>query len=248
MPFARRQSSSDIYHITTRGSGRQIVFEDDDDRRELLRILDEGLEANDVGLLAWCLMDNHFHLVAEGDADDIPKLMHRVNSTYARAFNHRHDRVGPLFQGRYLRLPVEDDGYLLTLVPYVHRNPERAGLSPTSAYPWSSYHEVMEGCGRVDVERLLDLFGGWDGFEEAHADQGPPPAPGTVRQRDVQPEALLEMARSLLGGTDPKEVKAMARGERDFALATLRKGGMIVRSIERLTGVSRGVVSRAPLG
>ncbi len=201
-----------------------------------------------MGLLAWCLMDNHFHLVAEGDADDIPKLMHRVNSTYARAFNHRHDRVGHLFQGRYLRLPVEDDGYLLTLVPYVHRNPERAGLSPTSAYPWSSYHEVMEGCGRVDVERLLDLFGGWDGFEEAHADQGPPPAPGTVRQRDVQPEALLEMARSLLGGTDPKEVKAMARGERDFALATLRKGGMTVRSIERLTGVSRGVVSRAPLG
>ncbi len=248
MPFARRLSSADIYHITVRGSGRQIVFEDDDDRRELLRILDEALAVNDVRLLAWCLMDNHFHLVAEGDADDISSLMHRVNSTYARVFNRRHDRVGHLFQGRYLRLPVEDDGYLLTLVPYVHRNPERAGLSPTSAYPWSSYHEVMEGCGRVDVGRLLDLFGGWDGFEKAHADQGQPPPPGTVRQRDVQPEALLEMARRLLGGTDPESVKAMSRNKRDVALAALRKGGMTVRSIERLTGVSRGVVSRAPLG
>jgi hypothetical protein len=90
-------------------------------------------------------MPNHFHLVVETPQGNLAAGMGWLLSTYSNRFNHRHERCGHLFSGRYKALVVEGsgDGYLRTVCDYTHLNPARARLlAPDSRlleYPWSSY-------------------------------------------------------------------------------------------------------------
>ena len=97
----RRQCESQIYHVMARGVGRMLLFEDDADRSRYLSFLDEALSRHDLDVLAWCLMDNHIHLLVRGQLERVAKVMQLAGRSYALYFNRRHDHVGHLFQGRY---------------------------------------------------------------------------------------------------------------------------------------------------
>ena len=70
----RPRSESDMYHVYTRGTGRQIIYEDDDDRRAFLNMLASSAVKTDAELFAYCLMGNHYHLVVKCDYDALPRL------------------------------------------------------------------------------------------------------------------------------------------------------------------------------
>ena len=91
---ARRPSESGIYHVTARGVGRQLIFEDDRDREELLSALADEGDRLEVRLLAWCFMGNHIHLLVQSGLDDLAAYMRRVLGRYAMFFNVRHARSG----------------------------------------------------------------------------------------------------------------------------------------------------------
>lgn len=88
----RRRAESDIYHVVARGVGRQIIFEDDADRRRFLALLKERLADTEGALLAWCLMDNHFHLLLRMPLEELSKTMRSLQTAFALFFNRRHDR------------------------------------------------------------------------------------------------------------------------------------------------------------
>lgn len=91
-------------------------------------------------ILAYCLMGNHFHLAIKVAASTLGAFMQRLTGSYGAGFNHRHDRVGHLFESRYKDKLCLDDRYLLTLIHYIHMNPVRAGLVSTPGeWPWSSF-------------------------------------------------------------------------------------------------------------
>lgn len=137
----RKESVGDIYHVMSRGNGRQLIFEDDNDRQFFLYKLQGCLVDAHLDLYAWCLMGNHFHLLVRGDKESLSRCMHRVCSVYARRFNAKTGHVGHLFQDRFKSEPINDESYLLTVVRYIHKNPEKGGLAPMETYKWSSYHE-----------------------------------------------------------------------------------------------------------
>ncbi len=146
-----------IYHVTSRGDRRESIFEDDDDRRALLRVVTHGLERFDAQMLAYCLMGNHYHFVLQTRAANLSLLMRHINGVYTQAFNRRHAKVGHLFQGRFKAVLVDRDSYLLEVCRYVELNPVRAGMvdSP-EAWPWSSYRAHV---GQADVPEWLDTAG-----------------------------------------------------------------------------------------
>lgn len=246
---ARRQAESEIYHVMSRGVGRQIIFEDDADRRLFLAVLGEELISHNGELLAWCLMDNHVHLLLRMPLEELSELMRTLGSTYASFFNRRHERVGHLFQDRFRSEPVESDEYLLTVVRYIHQNPVVAGLSPSCEYRWSSYRAYLgspcEGVS-TECETVLSMLGGEDGFVRFH--QVVAEAPGCIDvesgNRGLSPERVREVAEAALGDVSAEEVFSLPRPQRNAALRALRDARLSVRQIERLTGVSRGVVSR----
>ena len=129
-----------LYHVTSRGDRREDIFEDDQDRQTFLSTLKQvGAQFNWI-CYAWCLMDNHYHLLVQTPDGNLSKGMRQLNGVYTQASNRRYRRVGHLFQGRFKAILVDSDAYLLELSRYVVLNPVRAGRVKKAAdWPWSSY-------------------------------------------------------------------------------------------------------------
>jgi REP element-mobilizing transposase RayT len=129
-----------LYHVLSRGNGRQDIFLSDQDRHTFVELLQEVYERYSVDICAYVLMRNHYHLLLRTPEANLSRAMQWFGTTFTRRF-HMHNRTsGHLFQGRFKCILVENDAYLLQLSCYIHRNPLRAGIIDRLAdYPWSSY-------------------------------------------------------------------------------------------------------------
>ncbi len=143
-----------VYHVTSRGDRREPIFDDDTDRIAFVDVIAQALERFDACVLAFCLMDNHYHLVLHTRRANLSGLMRQVNGVYTQAYNRRHGKVGHLFQGRFKGILVDRDAYLLEVCRYVDLNPVRAGMVAEAAqWPWSSYRAHV---GQADAPAWLD--------------------------------------------------------------------------------------------
>ncbi|MGA9762607.1 MAG: transposase [Gaiellaceae bacterium] len=159
----REERSGGFFHVTSRGTERRLIFIDGIDRRSFLDLLEIACMRCNWRCLAWCLMENHYHLIVQTLEPTLSDGMRRLNGHYGQRFNRRHDRSGHLFQGRFYASAIELDSYLREAIRYTLLNPVRAGLvgSP-SAWPWSSYRATVERTrvgGFFARELLLELFG-----------------------------------------------------------------------------------------
>ncbi len=162
----RLQFPGAVYHLTSRGNAQQDIFADDADRTRFLELLGREIEQHRWRCHAYCLMDNHYHLLVETPEANLSRGMGRLNMAYAQAFNRRHERSGHLFQGRFHAVVVEKDSHLLELCRYVVLNPVRAGAAAVpEVWPWSSYRATASGRGGPDwltTRWVLQRFGGED--------------------------------------------------------------------------------------
>ena len=150
-------------HVIQRGTNRCDIFRDEGDYQFFLTSLHEGCEAHGCAVNAYVLMTNHAHILLSPSTEDGPsKLMQFVGGRYALYFNHRYERIGALWQGRYKATIVDTDAYFLVCSKYVELNPVRAAMVRHPAdYRWSSYgHNAL---GRPDplvrLHPLLDSLG-----------------------------------------------------------------------------------------
>lgn len=245
MPRVARQiADSGFYHVTCRGNGRQLLFEDDEDRRHYVALLENKARSHEVAVLAWCLMDNHVHLLLDDPKNEVSHMMHGLTTAYAQYFNSKTGHVGAVFQGRFTGVPITDDRQLLQAVRYIHENPAKANVAEVDRYRWSSYQEYLTGGGIVSRELILDMVGGPKGFRELFQDERY--AYYYVRaSRRVADDEALSAARCALEGRQPSDVKALCREDRDEALRRLRETGLTVKQIERLTGIGKSSITRA---
>lgn len=129
-----------VVHVIARGNERRPIVRDDHDRLGFLSILARAVERHQWLAHAYCLMDNHYHLLVEVPLGNLPLGMRYVNGVYAQRYNRRYDRSGHLFHARYRSILVEKDAYLLTVARYIVLNPVRAGIvQRPEHYRWSSY-------------------------------------------------------------------------------------------------------------
>src|SRR5688572_19335291 len=138
-----------VYHVMSRGNGRQVIFTDDRDYERYLELLERSARRFGIRCVAYCLLGNHVHLVLQAGDIPISRMMQQLNSTFAQWFNRRHDRVGHVFQGRFKALLVETPRYLLRLLRYIALNPVAAGVTGTpDEWRWSSYRATigLEAC------------------------------------------------------------------------------------------------------
>lgn len=140
-----------VYHVTSRGNARQNIFADDADRHRFLSILAKTIHRYNWICHAYCLMDNHYHLLLETPDPNLSAGMRQLNGIYTQAFNRQHARVGHIFQGRYKAILVEKDTHLLELCRYIVLNPVAAGIVvQPEAWPWSSYRGTINAEGAAD--------------------------------------------------------------------------------------------------
>jgi putative transposase len=152
-----------IFHVTARGNARAPIFLDDEDRLLFLDVLVECVKRFGWLYHAYCLMDNHYHLLIETPQGNLSAGMRQLNGIYTQRFNRRHGRVGHVFQGRFKAILVERESYLLELCRYVVLNPVRAKMvEDTAQYAWSSYLAMVGATPApqwLHTDWLLSQFG-----------------------------------------------------------------------------------------
>jgi len=158
----RIQFEGAFYHIYNRGVEKRPIFIEERDHKAFLQFLAEAVPEFHLRLIAYCLMENHYHLFLQTLKANLQSAMKYIQGRYAQYVNFRYDRVGPLFQGRYNSRLVNAEQYALILTRYIHRNPIEAGLvQKPEDYPWSSYPSYtgkLPCWSWLDTEWLLRQF------------------------------------------------------------------------------------------
>lgn len=129
------------HHVIQRGNDRQLIFRDAADYGIFLGWLRESAKQFNVAIHAYVLMSNHLHLLATpADSIGLARMMQWVGRHYVPYFNHKYERSGTLWQGRFKTAVIDSERYFLTCSRYIELNPVRAGMLHNPAeYAWSSY-------------------------------------------------------------------------------------------------------------
>ena len=157
-----------VYHVTSRGNARQDIVDDDRDRLQWRSLLAHVVDRFGWHCYAYCLMDNHYHLLIETPKPNLSLGMRQLNGRYTQMYNRRYARVGHLFQGRFTAILVEKETYLLELCRYVVLNPVRANLVPyPRQWAWSSYRATVGDTKAHDWLRTDWILGQFGAHERA---------------------------------------------------------------------------------
>jgi len=244
-----------------RGIARMPLFYGDEDRIRFLDTLARMKQDQQYELYAYCLMDNHIHLLLKEGEETVQKSLKRIGVSYAYYFNNKFNRVGHVFQDRFRSESIEDDNYFLAASRYIHKNPVKVGIVKKAIdYPWSSFREYIKlGNYSELVKRklLLDMFS----HDENNAikmlidftNQMTPDKFIDIDNKNEKPEKmfrdpveLIEQALKNKGYklSEIKDIKDKAK--RNQILRELKKNTSISgREIARILGISKDIISRA---
>ncbi len=152
--FARVVAVDVPHHVTQRGNARQVILGSDEDRLTYLALLRQYSELHGMGLLGYCLMSNHVHLISVPHAQDaLAQALKQAHGRYATYWNARRASSGHVWQGRFYSCPL-DESHLWEALRYVELNPVRAGMvASAEEWRWSS---ARVHCGTESVDAMLE--------------------------------------------------------------------------------------------
>jgi len=248
MPRQRRQQSgTGIYHVMIRGINQQVIFEDTEDNEKMLQTLSEVKAVSKCKVFAYCLMHNHYHIVLKVEEESLEQIFKRLGSRYVYWYNIKYNRLGHLYQDRYKSEAIESDRNLLAVIRYVHQNPVKAGIvKDVSDYPWSSYTEYIGTSRIIDTDYIYSImdkkefesFSRKESTEKALDDD----KPKTFQITDKEAKKKIY---EISGLTNATEIQYLETSAKKHYLKKFKDGGMSIRQINRLTGISKGIVERA---
>ena len=158
------------YHIYNRGINGCMIFGNDENKNFFLRQFSKYLSEK-ISIFAFCLMDNHYHLVIRLNEDGkiVTQAFSNFFNSYAKAFNKENGRTGSLFEKHFKRIKLNDEEYLKQLILYVHLNPKHHLDLKFEEYKYSSYLAFISNKEtKIDRKEVLKLFGGRENFIFSH--------------------------------------------------------------------------------
>jgi putative transposase len=177
---ARLDASGLLHHVIIRGIERSPIFAEDRDKEDFLERCSILLPETVTACYAWAILSNHVHMLLRTGIVPLSRVMARLLTGYATAFNLRHTRSGHVFQNRYKSIICQEDAYFKELVRYIHLNPVRAGITDfdgLGSFPWSGHSALMGKKERPwqDTGFVLSLFENETSYHEfvrSGVDQG----------------------------------------------------------------------------
>ena len=250
--MARKISKTKVYHIILRGNNKQKIFFNNQDYIRFIGEIINTKEKYDYEIYAYCLMSNHVHLILYDKNDSLSKIIQSIAVSYSVYFAKKHEKVGHLFQNRFLSKPVETREYLMQVCRYIHQNPVKAGIAKVHNYKWSSYKEYIEEEKIVSTKILLSLFGNSrdeviENFKKFHNDN----------KEDINDEYEYEIItkftdeeakikiKEMLQTEDLKEINNLSVKLRNENIKKLKEiKGLSNTQIARVLGLNRGIIEK----
>lgn len=238
---ARQKSSTKVYHVILRGNAKQDIFLEKQDYNKFMKEMERTKEKYQYELYAYCLMTNHVHLVLYDKMDQLSKLLQSLMISYSSYWNKKNERVGHLFQNRFLSKSVETESYLKTVCRYIHQNPEKSGMAKIQEYPWSSYQEYVGKEKLIDKAQVLDLFASnekeaIDNFITFHK----------INQNRIEDFAEYEMVEKLNDEQAKDYIKEILKLDniQEIAKYDLEKRNQCIKKLENRQGISNLQIAR----
>lgn len=160
MPRKSRKLLGEILcHHMVQGINREYIFGTEYNKNKYLQFLRKYYKKFEIEIIAYCIMDNHVHMILYSkDIQNISKFMHRVNSSYAKYYNEKNDRVGYVFRDRFMSIPIITREQLYLCIKYIHMNPVKAGIvKKEKDYKFSSYNDYLQKTGFIH-QQILDFI------------------------------------------------------------------------------------------
>lgn len=158
------------YHIYNRGNNGINIFESDDNKIYFLKQFSKYLSGK-ISVFAYCLMNNHFHLVIRLNSEEkeVTQAFSNLFNSYAKAFNKQTNRTGSLFEKHFKRIKLKNENYLKHLIVYIHLNPKHHLNIDFKGFRFSSYQAYMSNREtKIEREETLNLFGDFENFIFCH--------------------------------------------------------------------------------
>lgn len=238
----RQYSASGYYHVILRGVNKCTIFVDDYDCERFLSTLNHYMKQLETPVIAYCLMGNHVHLLLQTGCDGPGLFMKCLEVSYVNYFNRRYDRTGHLFEDRYKCKPVDDDAYFQTVLRYILKNPEVAGISDHRQYRWSNYREFIKDEGWTDAKSIYGtVLEDENEFLNLMSSDEPEDV-SDAELTSIKDNMIDSIVSRVIGPDIVTKIKNANTDERTECITKLYKSGLNVRQISLATGLNRGSV------
>lgn len=166
--IARKDLDTTFFHIMVQGIEKKYIFEKEVYKKKYIELLFEKNERFNVNIIAYCIMDNHAHILLNIDKiHDMSDFMHNVNTLFAQYYNFmENNRVGYVFRDRFSSEAIYNAHYLLNCIRYIHNNPVNAKIvNKPNQYKYSSYRDYQNKarsatnkliCELIDINEVID--------------------------------------------------------------------------------------------
>lgn len=153
-------------HITTHGIAKENIYQDNNEKKKIEKIILENEERFNINVIAYCIMNNHLHLLVKiENAEDLSKYMHKVNTTYAIYYNKKHNRNGYVYKDRFYSQVIKDEKHLISAIIYIHNNPVKAKICTMAKnYRFSSYAMFW----KENKNKIVKIFDNKEHYEKMH--------------------------------------------------------------------------------
>ena len=158
--IARKNIVSKFVHIVAKGIKSEFIFYKQEYKEKYIFLLNKCIkELEGIDLIAYCVMDNHAHLLVHiEEINKAESLMRKINTAYAIFYNLQEERSGYVFFNRYHSEIIENGIHLLSCIKYIHENPVKAGIVERAHfYQYSSCKAFIEKEKKNDI--LCSIFG-----------------------------------------------------------------------------------------
>ncbi len=247
---AREASSIDTYHVILRGINQQQIFYEEEDYQRYLHLLNRFREKCNYKIFAYCLMGNHVHLLIRTDGESLGQIFKRIGCSFVYWYNEKYERSGHLFQGRFKSVPVNTERSLLIVLRYILQNPVKAGIcSLPHDYAYSSAKEYFYSQqGITDTEtvfHIMDKLTLRKFILESADDQDlEKEMSHRIRIPDSSAKKLILQEFGTLTPATAKD-NGTERQRLNNAVRKLKRKGLSIRQISRLTGLPKKIVEKS---
>ncbi len=245
-------SSTGIYHVILRSVNQHIIFEEESDYLKFLYILSDCRKKYETEIYAYCLMDNHIHILLNSAPHILSRFFQSLETKFVRWYNNKYKRSGHLFQDRFHSSVVDNNSAFLSVLFYIHNNPVKAKLCRfQSEYRWSSVNAYY---GQKNLLVNTAFAYGITGSKKAlhsffstHSTE----SDDTLYINDhkenrffITDEKALAIFKSVTDLPSTSAVAYIIKTKRDEFVRVLKEKGLTTKQVARVMDISETTVKR----
>lgn len=244
---ARVFGNTGFYHVILRGNNKQNLFNDDSDRKFFIARLRRYSMELKITVHAYCLMNNHVHILVGDASENISLLVQKITNSYVFYFNRKYDRCGHLFQGRFKSEPISDEVHFKTVYRYILQNTEKAGFAKLDQYKWNSFWALKKCCGNsfVNVDYIRNMFSSDEMMMEFIFQRELTKCMEYENRFVLSDDRAIGLIKKLFRISSPYKLERLELEDQILKCKIMKKHGLSMSQIGRITGISRLIIRKS---